>query len=82
MDGNHVEKKRDDAELSSKLEGDRAYHDFLLTRSLFPRNGLDWTKRSSVIAGALDIPGQAMLDARFSSRTAGQTFPTAAEHGR
>jgi len=53
LDGNHVEKKRDDAELSSKLEGDRAYHDFLLT---FPRNGLDWTKRSSVVAGALDIP--------------------------
>jgi bifunctional non-homologous end joining protein LigD len=26
------------------------------------RNGLDWTKRFSVIAGALDFPGQAILD--------------------
>jgi bifunctional non-homologous end joining protein LigD len=26
------------------------------------RNGLDWTKRFSVIAGALDIPGQATID--------------------
>jgi bifunctional non-homologous end joining protein LigD len=26
------------------------------------RNGLDWTKRFSVIAGALDIPGQAIID--------------------
>ena len=29
---------------------------------MFTRNGLDWTKRFSVIAGALDIPGQAILD--------------------
>jgi bifunctional non-homologous end joining protein LigD len=28
----------------------------------FTRNGLDWTKRFSVIADALDIPGLAILD--------------------
>ncbi|MBR1250018.1 non-homologous end-joining DNA ligase [Bradyrhizobium sp. AUGA SZCCT0169] len=28
----------------------------------FTRNGLDWTKRFSVIAGALDLPGQAIID--------------------
>src|SRR5436190_1884085 len=28
----------------------------------FTRNGLDWTKRFSTIAGALDIPGQAIVD--------------------
>jgi hypothetical protein len=26
------------------------------------RNGLDWTKRFSTIAGALDIPGQSIID--------------------
>ena len=31
-------------------------------RKVFTRNGLDWTKRFSVIAGALDLPGQAILD--------------------
>src|SRR5258706_7221532 len=31
-------------------------------KRVFARNGLDWTKRFSVIAGALDIPGQAILD--------------------
>src|SRR6202051_4349939 len=30
-------------------------------KRVFTRNGLDWTKRFSVIAGALDIPGQAIL---------------------
>jgi hypothetical protein len=30
--------------------------------STFTRNGLDWTKRFSLIAGALDIPGQAIID--------------------
>jgi bifunctional non-homologous end joining protein LigD len=29
---------------------------------VFTRNGLDWTKRFSLIAGALDIPGQAIID--------------------
>jgi bifunctional non-homologous end joining protein LigD len=31
-------------------------------KRVFTRNGLDWTKRFSVIAGALDIPSQAILD--------------------
>lgn len=31
-------------------------------RTVYTRNGLDWTKRFSVIAGALDIPGQAIID--------------------
>ena len=29
---------------------------------VFTRNGLDWTKRFSTIAGAFDIPGQAIVD--------------------
>ncbi len=28
----------------------------------YTRNGLDWTKRFSVIAGALDVPGQVIVD--------------------
>ena len=31
-------------------------------KKIFTRNGLDWTKRFSVIAGALDIAGQAVID--------------------
>jgi hypothetical protein len=31
-------------------------------RKVYSRNGLDWTKRFSVISGALDIPGQAIID--------------------
>jgi bifunctional non-homologous end joining protein LigD len=31
-------------------------------RKVYTRNGLDWTKRFSVIAGALDISGQAIID--------------------
>ena len=31
-------------------------------KRVFTRNGLDWTKRFSVIAGALDIAGQAIID--------------------
>ena len=31
-------------------------------RKFYNRNGLDWTKRFSVIAGALDIAGQAIID--------------------
>ena len=30
-------------------------------KKFFTRNGLDWTKRFSVIADALDVPGQAIL---------------------
>jgi bifunctional non-homologous end joining protein LigD len=31
-------------------------------RKVYTRNGLDWTKRFLVIAGALDISGQAIID--------------------
>ncbi len=31
-------------------------------KKVYTRNGLDWTKRFSAIAGALDIPGQAIID--------------------
>src|SRR5262245_18577975 len=31
-------------------------------RKAYTRNGLDWTKRFLVIAGAFDIPGQAIVD--------------------
>ena len=31
-------------------------------RKVYTRNGLDWTKRFSLIAGVLDIPGQAIID--------------------
>jgi ATP-dependent DNA ligase len=31
-------------------------------KKVFTRNGLDWTKRFSVIAGALDLPGHAIID--------------------
>src|ERR1700749_333752 len=31
-------------------------------RKVYSPNGLDWTKRFSVIAGALDIPRQAIVD--------------------
>jgi bifunctional non-homologous end joining protein LigD len=31
-------------------------------RKVYTRNGLDWTKRFSLIAGALDLPGQAIID--------------------
>src|SRR5215212_3441848 len=31
-------------------------------KKVYTRNGLDWTKRFSVIAGALDIPGEAIID--------------------
>lgn len=31
-------------------------------KKAFTRNGLDWTKRFSTIAGSLDIPGEAIID--------------------
>jgi bifunctional non-homologous end joining protein LigD len=31
-------------------------------KKVYTRNGLDWTKRFSVIAGALDLSGQAIID--------------------
>lgn len=44
-------------------------------RKVYTRNGLDWTKRFSQIAGALDIAGQAIIDGGWwSSTKAEQTF--------
>jgi bifunctional non-homologous end joining protein LigD len=31
-------------------------------KKVFTRNGHDWTERFSVIAGALDLPGQSIID--------------------
>jgi bifunctional non-homologous end joining protein LigD len=31
-------------------------------KKVYTRNGLDWTKRFSLIAGAFDVPGQAIVD--------------------
>jgi bifunctional non-homologous end joining protein LigD len=31
-------------------------------KKVFTRNGLDWTGRFSVVVGALDLPGQAIID--------------------
>ena len=31
-------------------------------KKAYTRSGLDWTKRFSAIAGAFDIPGQAVID--------------------
>ena len=31
-------------------------------KKVYTRNGLDWTKRFSTIAGAFDIPGEAIVD--------------------
>ena len=42
-------------------------------RKTYTRNGLDWTKRFSVIAGALDIPGQAILDGEVTVIKDGRT---------
>lgn len=45
-------------------------------RKAYTRNGLDWTKRFSVIAGALDIPGQAILDGEVAViKDGGPTSP-------
>jgi bifunctional non-homologous end joining protein LigD len=43
-------------------------------RKVYTRNGLDdWTKRFSVIAGALDIPGQAIIDGEVAVVYEGRT---------
>src|SRR6202011_5703260 len=42
-------------------------------KRVFTRNGLDWTKRFSAIAGALDIPGQAILDGEVVVSHEGRT---------
>jgi bifunctional non-homologous end joining protein LigD len=39
----------------------------------YTRNGLDWTKRFSLIAGAFDIPGQAIIDGEVVVVHAGRT---------
>jgi bifunctional non-homologous end joining protein LigD len=43
------------------------------TRKVFTRNGHDWTKRFSAIAGALDIPGQAIIDGEVVVTHEGRT---------
>jgi bifunctional non-homologous end joining protein LigD len=45
-----------------KFDGYRVQVHLRRKKRVFTRNGLDWTKRFSAIAGALDIPGQAILD--------------------
>ena len=42
-------------------------------KKVYTRNGLDWTKRFSVIAGALDIPGQAIIDGEVVVTHEGRT---------
>src|SRR6476661_617280 len=42
-------------------------------KKVYTRNGLDWTKRFSVIAGALDIPGQAIIDGEVVVIKGGRT---------
>src|SRR3954466_6219240 len=42
-------------------------------KKVFTRNGLDWTKRFSVIAGALDIPGEAIFDGEVVVTYEGRT---------
>jgi len=43
------------------------------SRKVFTRNGLDWTKRFSAIAGALDIRGQAIIDGEVVVTHEGRT---------
>jgi bifunctional non-homologous end joining protein LigD len=42
-------------------------------RKVYTRNGLDWTKRFSLIAGARDLPGQAIIDGEVVVITDGRT---------
>lgn len=42
-------------------------------RRAFTRNGLDWTKRFSTIAGALDVSGQAIVDGEMVVIDKGRT---------
>jgi bifunctional non-homologous end joining protein LigD len=42
-------------------------------KKVFTRNGLDWTKRFSVIGGALDIPGEAIIDGEVVVTHEGRT---------
>jgi bifunctional non-homologous end joining protein LigD len=54
-------------------------------RRVFTRNGLDWTKRLSVIAGALHIPSQAIIDGEVVVIHKGRTlvaFPVSWRFGQ
>ena len=42
-------------------------------KKIFTRNGLDWTKRFSVIAGAFDIPGEAIIEGEVVVTHEGRT---------
>jgi bifunctional non-homologous end joining protein LigD len=42
-------------------------------KKVFTRNGLDWTKRFSVIAGAFDIPGETIIDGEVIVTHEGRT---------
>jgi bifunctional non-homologous end joining protein LigD len=42
-------------------------------KKVYTRTGLDWTKRFSTIAAALDIPGQAIVDGEVVVVHAGRT---------
>jgi bifunctional non-homologous end joining protein LigD len=42
-------------------------------KKVFTRNGLDWTKRFSSIAGGLDIPGEAIIDGEVVVTHEGRT---------
>ena len=45
-----------------KYDGYRVHHVNRGKKKVYTRNGLDWTKRFSTIAGALDIPGEAIIE--------------------
>jgi bifunctional non-homologous end joining protein LigD len=42
-------------------------------KKVYTRNGLDWTKRFSTIAGAFDIPGEAIIDGEVVVTHEGRT---------
>jgi len=42
-------------------------------KKVYTRNGLDWTKLFSTIAGALDVPGQAIIDGEVVVTHEGRT---------
>ena len=57
--------------LSSTATASRSTHSG--RKRVYTRNGLDWTKRFSTIAGALDIPGQAIIDGEVVVTHEGRT---------
>jgi bifunctional non-homologous end joining protein LigD len=56
-----------------KFDGYRIQVHINRGRKVFTRNGLDWTKRFSLIAGALDIPGEAIIDGEVVVTHEGRT---------